>query len=63
METYDPDFMEKQKKLLKTAKRVAGIFIVVVVLAVLSTGSFYNIGEQEQAVLTTFGVAKSVTEP
>ncbi len=63
METYDPDFMEKQKKLLKTAKRVAGIFVVVAVLAVLSTGSFYNIGEQEQAVLTTFGVAKSVTEP
>ncbi len=63
METYDPDFMEKQRKLLKTAKRAAGIFIAAVVLLVLSTGSFYNIGEQEQAVLTTFGVAKSVTEP
>ena len=63
METYDPDFMEKQRKLLKTAKRAAGIFIAVVILAVLSTGSFYNIGEQEQAVLTTFGVAKNVAEP
>ncbi len=63
METYDPDFMEKQRKLLKTAKRAAGIFITVVILAVLSTGSFYNIGEQEQAVLTTFGVAKNVAEP
>lgn len=63
METYDPDFMEKQGKLLKTVKRAAGIFLVVVILAVLSTGSFYNIGEQEQAVLTTFGMAQSVTEP
>ena len=38
---------------------------VVCVLTVLAAGlsSFYTIGEQENAVVTTFGVPKTVTEP
>ncbi len=37
---------------------VSGIILVIVLLS----GSIYTINEQEQAVLTTFGVAKSVTD-
>ncbi len=63
METYDPEREGKVKQALKRAKRT-GIGVLVAVLAVvLGLGSFYKIGEQEQAVLTTFGIAKSVTEP
>ncbi len=63
METYNPDFEQKQKQLLRTARRVGLLAAAVILAAVLGFGSFYNIEEQEQAVLTTFGVAKSVTEP
>lgn len=55
---YDPD----KDKQMKTVGRVAKIVIVAIVALVLLFSSFYTIGEQEQAVLTTFGVAKSVTE-
>ena len=63
MEHYDPDMDEKVKKVVKTAKRtVWGVFGLAAAL-VIGLGSFYNIEEQEQAVLTTFGVAVGVTEP
>lgn len=47
-------------------KRVALIALAVVcALVVLAAGfsSFYTIGEQENAVVTTFGVPRTVTEP
>lgn len=63
MESYNPEREEKVKKTLQTAKgmilRVFGIIIILL----LSFDSYYNIEEQEQAVLTTFGVATAVTEP
>ncbi|MCI8887831.1 MAG: FtsH protease activity modulator HflK [Hungatella sp.] len=63
MEHYNPDMDEKVKKVVKTAKRtVWGVFGLAAAL-VIGLGSFYNIEEQEQAVLTTFGVAVGVTEP
>lgn len=56
--TYDPDKNDQMKSFGKIAK----IAVAVIVILILFFGSFYTIGEQEQAVLTTFGVAKSVTE-
>ncbi len=63
METYNPDFEQKQKQLMRTARRIVLAIAAAVIVAVFGFGSFYNIEEQEQAVLTTFGVARSVTEP
>lgn len=66
METYDPDKMERRSdmgKRLKRARKAAGTVAVLVILALLGFDSFYNIQEQEQAVLTTFGVAKNVSQP
>ena len=36
-------------------KKVVGIVVVVAVLFLLLTGSFYNVSEQENAVVTMFG--------
>lgn len=66
MESYSPDMQEmkeKAKKVMNRAKKTGIGIIVVLLLAVLGFGSVYNIQEQEQAVLTTFGMAKSVTQP
>ena len=41
----------------------AGIVFVVLVVALLASQSTYQIREQEQAVLTTFGKAQAVTTP
>lgn len=56
--TYDPQKNDQ----MKTFGRIAKIAVAAIVVLVLFFSSFYTIGEQEQAVLTTFGVAKSVTE-
>ena len=47
-------------------KRIALIALIVAIVIVLLGGgmnAFYTIGEQENAVVTTFGVPKTVTEP
>ncbi len=49
--------------MVKGARRAAAAGVIVIAAATVSFGSFYNIEEQEQAVLTTFGVAKNVSEP
>lgn len=43
--------------------KIVGIVAGVIVAIILLTGSTYQIREQEQAVLITFGQAKAVTEP
>ena len=52
---------------MKNAKsgigRVVGIVVAVLLVASLVFGGTYQIKEQEQAVLITFGQAKAVTEP
>lgn len=70
METYDPKMEEmkrsageKMKKLKRSLKNGGTILLLLILIPVLAGGSFYNIGEQEQAVVTTFGVAQAVTEP
>lgn len=50
-------------KLPANSGKLAGIVITVLVVIVLLFNSAYQIREQEQAVLTTFGNAKAVTEP
>lgn len=55
---YDPS-KDRQMKQLGKAARIGALVLVALILVF---GSFYTIGEQEQAVLTTFGVARSVTE-
>jgi membrane protease subunit HflK len=47
----------------KKARNAGFILALLVVVAVLALGSFYSIGEQEQAVVITFGVPSAVTTP
>lgn len=66
METYDPEKMERRSNMerrFKRTRKTAGMVAAVVIIALFGFDSFYNIQEQEQAVLTTFGVAKNVSEP
>jgi membrane protease subunit HflK len=58
MDVYE-EFKAKTK--LPKPKHIGAILIAVLVVILLSS-SPYTINEQEQAVLTTFGVAKSVTD-
>ncbi|MBO4229236.1 MAG: FtsH protease activity modulator HflK [Clostridia bacterium] len=44
-------------------KKWIGIGILVILLLILAGESFYTIGEQENAVVTTFGVPQAVTTP
>ncbi|MGN0161510.1 MAG: FtsH protease activity modulator HflK [Lachnospiraceae bacterium] len=52
----------KAREFGKKTKSTAKFIIVGVIVAILLLDSFYTINEQEQAVLTTFGKASSVTQ-
>ncbi len=54
---------EKQKYAVRNGRKLAVIVIIIVVIAILGSMSAYTINEQEQAVVTTFGIPKSVNEP
>ncbi len=56
------DFKKKMPKMGKSVKRIAIGAAGLIVVAVLATDMTYQIQEQEQAVVTTFGVPKAVTE-
>ena len=62
---YRPN--QQQKKPQKPAGKKIAIIAVVVVCVLLAgitaLNSFYTIGEQENAVVTTFGVPQTVTSP
>lgn len=51
-----------KNKFLKFGKLAGVILGLVVLLSVLGTGMWYQIEEQEEAVVVTFGEAKAVTE-
>lgn len=51
------------EKLLRNSGKLAGILIAIIVVIILIFNSTYQIREQEQAVLITFGNAQAVTEP
>lgn len=70
METTDPRMEEMKQAMRRKAQKAkrfvrnTGLGLLLFAAAlVMGKGSFYDIGEQEQAVVTTFGVAKAVTEP
>lgn len=54
---------EKEKEMLRKGSKVGAVILVLVVIAILVGQSMYTIGEQEQAVVTTFGKPKTVNEP
>ena len=49
------------KSFLKKFRKIVFLLIFAVIAAILLFGSFYTIKEQEQAVVTTFGKAKTVS--
>lgn len=59
MQRRDPINREK----IRNGLGIAKIFFAVAVLAVLVSGSFYSIQEEEQAVVCTFGSPRAVTTP
>lgn len=63
METFNPNLQNKIKNFKKKAKRVIPLVVLVILVLVLGGGAFYNIEEQEQAVITTFGVAHAESAP
>ena len=52
----------RRKRAAKVGGKAAGILVLVIFVAVAALNSVYTIGEQEQAVVTTFGVPGAVTE-
>lgn len=69
-QSYDPNqdgnSYRPQKPKKPSGKKIVTIVIAVVcmvILGVAALNSFYTIGEQENAVVTTFGVPQTVTSP
>jgi len=59
----EPSSSGDGKKPFKKLLRWGLLGLCLLLAAVLALGSFYTIGEQESAVVTTFGVPETVTEP
>ena len=47
----------------KAVTRIVKIVAVIIVAAIFGFNCYYTIGEQEQAVVTTFGRPEAVSEP
>lgn len=54
---------KRQKPAGKKIVLIAAVVVCVLLLTVTALNSFYTIGEQESAVVTTFGVPQTVTSP
>lgn len=59
---YDFPSGDDFRGFIKKFKNFVILLVIVLILAVFGFGSFYTIKEQEQAVITTFGKAKTVSE-
>lgn len=59
---YDFPSGDDFRNFFRKFKNFLLLLILVIVIAILGFGSFYTIKEQEQAVVTTFGKAKTVSE-
>ena len=44
-------------------KKLFAVILILMIALIMGFGSTYQIREQEQAVLTTFGIARAITEP
>lgn len=60
---FEEKMNEVRRKTGTVLKRIGIGALVLVLVPVIGFGAVYKIGEQEQAVLTTFGVAEAVTQP
>jgi membrane protease subunit HflK len=58
---YDFPTGDNLRNVMKKAGKIIIFFIFVIVIGVIILGSFYTIKEQEQAVVTTFGKAQTVS--
>lgn len=63
MESFDPNMKTRWNKVKGGLKKSGIVIALLVIIPVIGFGAVYNIQEQEQAVLTTLGSAKAVTEP
>lgn len=61
MEDYTV-FKGKARKIGGNTGKVIRNMVIAIAVVIIAANSFFTINEQEQAVLTTFGVAKSVTQ-
>ncbi len=61
--TEEPNKPKKGNKAGNAVSKLFGGIVLLIVAAIVIFGSTYQIKEQEQAVLITFGQAKAVTEP
>lgn len=59
---YDLPSGDDLKGFFKKFSKFLVFIVLLIILAIVGFGSFYTITEQEQAVVTTFGKAKAVTE-
>lgn len=59
---YDFPSGDEFRNFLKKFKNFVLFIVIIFLIAIFGLGSFYTIKEQEQAVITTFGKAKSVSE-
>ncbi len=50
-------------KMPEGSKKFIGVAILVIVIGIIASGSFYSIREEEQAVVCTFGSPQAVTTP
>jgi len=57
------EFEKPKKPLLRRLPLLVTLAVVVLLLAVSAFDAFYTVGEQENAVVTTFGVPQTVTTP
>lgn len=62
METIDPRKNEVWQKVKRIMKRSGIGLVLVIAVPVIGFSSLYNVQEQEQAVVTTMGKARSVTQ-
>lgn len=60
---YESGGSKKTLNPAKTVGKILGGIVLFIAAAIILFGSTYQIKEQEQAVLITFGQAKAVTEP
>ncbi len=58
-----PKSQKPKKNMGKRLSVLLMVLIIVIVIGTTALGSFYTIGEQENAVVTTFGVPQTVTSP
>lgn len=63
METINPNKKEKWRRIRKFVKGSGIAVLLLVAIPIIGFASVYNIQEQEQAVLSTMGKARAITDP